>query len=85
MFKDELNIKIKSISLNKLNIGDSALIVSIPGGVIRSQLLRFGMMEGQIVFCLSRLPGGTMVIKLNNQEIALGSTLANKIQIEILN
>jgi Fe2+ transport system protein FeoA len=84
MFKKELKEKEGILSLNEINNNDFAIIVRIPTGVLHSQLIRFGISEGQVVQCLSKLPGGTLVLKLNNQEIALGSSLAKKIMIEKL-
>jgi Fe2+ transport system protein FeoA len=84
MFKEELILNNMNLTLDKIEIGNRYSVVSIPTGTLRSQLLRLGISEGQAIFCLSRLPGGTMVIKLNRQEIALGSTLAKKIMVKFI-
>lgn len=55
------------------------MIISLPDGIPRSQLIRFGIIEGEIIKCIENLPGGTVVIQKNRQEIALGAKLANKI------
>lgn len=82
MFRAEIKNKIIDSSLSSVSPKESVKIKSIPEGNLRSQLLRFGIFEGQQVECLSKLPGGTMVLGLNRQEIAIGSSLAKKIKVE---
>lgn len=69
----------KITALIKVKKGEHLKIVSIPEGIPRTQLIRFGLIEGDIIKCVENLPGGTIVIQKNRQEIALGSKLANKI------
>lgn len=69
----------KSIQLTKCKKYDRLQIISIPDGVHRSQLIRFGIIEGDIIMCMENLLGGTVVIKKGRQEIAIGSKLSNKI------
>lgn len=40
-----------------------------------------GLSEGAVVRCLERLPGGTLVIALSRQELALSAELASHITI----
>jgi Fe2+ transport system protein FeoA len=54
-------------------------IVEIPEGKSRAQLIRLGIVSGHFVRCLERLPGGTIVIQNNRQEVALGVGLAKAI------
>jgi Fe2+ transport system protein FeoA len=82
MFRGEIKNKIKDSSLNSFAPKDKVVIKFMPDGTFKSQLLRFGLFEGQKVECLSKLPGGTMVIGLNRQEIALGAKLTKKILAE---
>jgi len=82
MFRGEIKNKSANSSLNSIAPKELVTIKSIPEGTLRSQLLRFGLFEGQKVECLSKLPGGTMVIGLNRQEIAIGASLTKKITIE---
>ena len=42
-------------------------------------MIRLGILKGQLVRCLERLPGGTVVIEKNRQEIAIGVALARLI------
>ena len=39
-------------------------------------------MKGEVVQCIERLPGGTIVIEKNRQEIAIGASLAKTIIID---
>jgi len=84
MFRGEIKNKSKNIFLSSANPKDLVVIKSIPKGNYKSQLLRFGIFEGQVVEVLSKLPGGTLVIRINRQEIALGANLTKKILIEKL-
>jgi Fe2+ transport system protein FeoA len=59
-------------------------IVSLPAdAVLRSQCIRLGLSVGSSFTCLERLPGGTIVVETNRQEIALGNALARTIGIVV--
>lgn len=53
----------------------------LPTGDIRSQFIRLGLVEGAVVFCLEKLPGGTIVLEFSRQEVALSGDLARSITI----
>ena len=61
--------------------GSQLLITDIPAGRARTQLIRLGIMKGEVVRCIERLPGGTVVIEKNRQEIAIGASLARTITV----
>jgi Fe2+ transport system protein FeoA len=69
------------IKLSSLTKGASARIVQLPSGDIRVQLIRLGLMEGAVVNCIQRLPGGTMILGHHRQELALSTELAESISI----
>jgi Fe2+ transport system protein FeoA len=69
----------KSTSLSSAVKGSQLLIIDIPQGRARTQLIRLGIMKGEVVRCIERLPGGTVVIEKNRQEIAIGVSLAKTI------
>jgi len=71
----------KNNTLDKAVKGTYLTITSLPQGVFKIQLLRIGLSEGEQVFCLERLPGGTIIIQKNRQEIAIGYDLAKEIVI----
>ncbi|MCX7797346.1 MAG: ferrous iron transport protein A [Melioribacter sp.] len=71
------------ITLDKAKKGNKIIITNLPPGDLRAQLIRLGITEGDSVVCSERLPGGTIVIKKNRQEIAVGYDLAKKIKITL--
>lgn len=69
------------ITLDKAKKGNKIIIVNLPSGNLKIQLIRLGITEGDSVICSERLPGGTIVLQKNRQEIAIGYDLAKKIKI----
>ncbi len=69
------------MTLDKAKKGSKVTILNLPSGQYKVQFLRLGITEGDSVLCSERLPGGTIVIQKNRQEIAIGSDLAKKIKI----
>jgi Fe2+ transport system protein FeoA len=72
------------IKLSSLSKGASARIVQLPAGDVRVQLIRLGLMEGAVVNCIERLPGGTLILGHRRQELALSTELAESISISTL-
>ena len=72
----------KAIPLDQVIKGSSLFIIDIPEGRSRERLIRLGILKGQWIKCIERLPGGTVVIEKNRQEIAIGATLAKTILVE---
>ncbi|MBR9976180.1 MAG: ferrous iron transport protein A [Bacteroidetes bacterium] len=70
--------------LGALPKGMRGRIERLPVGDIRSHFIRIGMVEGAVVACLERLPGGTMVLEFSRQEVALSGDLADTIEIQQL-
>jgi ferrous iron transport protein A len=83
------NIAVKTVerttSLNLTSPGTWLKIVSLPDGNFRAQLIRFGIHEGELVRCLERLPGGTIVLQKNRQQLAIGYQLAKRVLVVLLN
>lgn len=65
--------------LDSAKKGITVKIVEIPEGKRKAQLIRLGIVEGHLVRCLERLPGGTVIIQNHRQEVAMGSVLAKSI------
>ncbi|OGU32265.1 MAG: iron transporter [Ignavibacteria bacterium GWA2_55_11] len=65
--------------LHKVRKGRRVLVVRVPEGKTRAQLIRLGILKGEFLKCLQRLPGGTMLVEKNRQEIAIGASLAGAI------
>jgi ferrous iron transport protein A len=74
----EMTSKTK-IPLSTIIKGSRVLIVEVPEGKGKSQLIRLGILKGEFIRCLERLPGGTIVIEKNRREIAIGVSLAKTI------
>jgi len=72
------------IPLNYSPAGQWLRICSIPSGIIFTQFIRFGISEGERILCIERLPGGTIVVQKNRQQIAIGHNLAKQIFVVIL-
>jgi len=69
----------KAVPLHTISKGSRVLIMEVPEGKGKSQLIRLGILKGEFIRCLERLPGGTMVIEKNRREIAIGMNLAKSI------
>lgn len=68
-------------TLDKVRKGCYITIISLPEGLSKIQLIRLGISEGERAMCMERLPGGTIILQKNRQEIAIGYDLAKKILI----
>jgi ferrous iron transport protein A len=64
------------VPLHTVPKGQRVRVVEVPEGKSRAQLIRLGILTGEQMTCLNRLPGGTMLIEKNRQEIAIGFALA---------
>ncbi len=61
--------------------GTRGRIERLPGGEIRSHFIRIGLVEGAIISCMEKLPGGTIVLEFSRQEVALSGDLARSIEV----
>ena len=75
---------VNSLPLSCARKGDRLLITDIPEERGRTQLIRLGIMTGEAVQCIEKLPGGTVVVEKNRQEIAIGAALAKTIIVEVV-
>ncbi len=69
-------------ALYSIKKGSTVVVKQLPVGTNKIQMIRIGITEGQMVFCLERLPGGTIIVQKNRQEIAIGADLAKQIVVE---
>jgi ferrous iron transport protein A len=72
-------MKTTPIPLHQVIKGSRLVIIDIPDGRAKEQLIRLGVVKGEFIRCLERLPGGTIVIQKHRQEIAIGVALARSI------
>lgn len=70
------------MSLDKVKKGDAIKILLIPSKSAKEQFIRFGIGEGSVVVCQSKIPFGPIILKKNRQEIAVGRELARTIVVE---
>lgn len=70
--------------LNNCRRGQTVKIIAIADSMVRAQAIRFGIAEGEIVRCEQIVPAGPVVLRKNNQEIALGRGLASRISVELV-
>lgn len=68
-------------TLDCVRVGEHLEIISVDDDHARVQALRFGMSEGASVECVTRIPAGPLVLKSGRQEIAVGRSLAKRIQV----
>jgi len=73
----------KTLPLTEAPRGRSVEVVDVPPGRSREQLIRLGILSGETIRCVQRLPGGTMLIEKNRQEIAIGVKLASSIMVRL--
>lgn len=72
------------MKMDKCRRGQMMKISLIESTDIRAQAIRFGISEGEIVRCEEILPAGPVVVRKNNQEIAIGRRLAREIEVELI-
>lgn len=68
-------------ALSSVRKGELLEIVSVDDDHARVQAMRFGMSAGACVECITRIPAGPIVLKSGRQEIAVGRSLADRIQV----
>ncbi len=71
------------MTMDRAKRGQSFRIVDIPDDLIRTQAIRFGITEGALVTCEEIIPAGPVVLRKNNQLLAMGRGLARRITIEL--
>lgn len=72
------------LPLTEAKVGQSLRIHSLPKGNMRAYFIRLGISEGDAAVCHERLPGGTVVLRKNRQEVAIGHKLAGEILVVLL-
>ena len=70
------------MSLDKVKKGDEVKILNIPNSAAKEQFIRFGIGEGSVVVCQSKIPFGPIILRKSRQEIAVGRELARTIAVE---
>jgi len=74
----------KSLPLVNLRKGEQGVILTLPEqSELRSQCIRLGICLGTQIQCSQRLPGGTVIIEISRQEIAIGKALGAEIMVKV--
>jgi Fe2+ transport system protein FeoA len=71
----------ETCTLDCVRKGERCEIISVDDTNARVQALRFGVVEGASVECVTKIPAGPLVIKSGRQEIAVGRSLAKRISV----
>lgn len=71
-------------TLDTMRRGEHCRILGIDDDRARGQAIRFGMGEGALLSCITKVPAGPLVMRSGRQEIAIGRQLAQRIRIEHL-
>jgi Fe2+ transport system protein FeoA len=74
----------KNMMLDKCKRGQFVRITLISDIDVKIKAIRFGISEGEIVQLNEIIPAGPVVIRKNNQEIAIGRGLAGRIEVELV-
>ena len=74
----------ETCTLDCVRKGERCEIISVNDSNARVQALRFGVVEGANVECVTKIPAGPLVIKSGRQEIAVGRSLAKRISVRRL-
>lgn len=70
--------------MNKIKANESFQVGKIPE-LIRSELIRLGVSEGDKLKCVAKIPFGPVVIQKDLLEIAIGDKYARLIEVNLLN
>lgn len=70
--------------LSEIKKGKHVKFLEIPDENVRAQAIRFGIAKGEIANVGEVVPAGPVVLIKNNQEIAIGRSLAESITVELL-
>jgi Fe2+ transport system protein FeoA len=71
------------MNLKKAKSGQKVQILSIPTDLV-GELLRLGVSTGDVLTCVSSIPGGPVVLQQELQELALGQAFAKQIECKLL-
>jgi Fe2+ transport system protein FeoA len=77
--ENEMGKRNNFFSLFESSAGQELRIRSIPNSTMKTLFVRLGISEGEVVHCFERLPGGTVVLQKNRQQVAVGKKLAKQI------
>ena len=71
------------MNLKSLKSGDKLEITLIPDQ-LSADLLRLGISTGDMVTCISNIPGGPVILQQELQELALGEKYSKMIECKLI-
>jgi Fe2+ transport system protein FeoA len=71
------------MNLANAQIGQSVIIDTIECPETQSQIIRLGLMVGDQIMPINRVPGGPTIIKKGMLEVAFGKELAAQIKVNL--
>ncbi len=71
------------MKLNEVSKDDRFTVISMPWGEIGAQAIRLGLFEGATPKCIFKIENGPVLLDVGGQEVAVGNTLAEKIEVSI--
>jgi len=71
------------MNLKSIKAGQRIEITNIPDELI-ADLLRLGISTGDLVTCVSSIPGGPVILEQELQELALGEKYAKRIECKLI-
>lgn len=72
------------LTLDQCRPGERLLIRAIEDREVRAMAIRLGLGTGVEVRCQARMPGGPVVLRCGEQEIAVGHGIARRIRVRLL-
>jgi Fe2+ transport system protein FeoA len=70
------------VTLADASKGDTLQVVAVPLGIVGAQLLRLGIAKGSLLTCVLKIPGGPVVVRRGNMEVALGRKTASVVTVD---
>ena len=69
------------MTLTEAKRGDSLRVVAMPASLVRTQVLRLGIVEESQITCVLNISSGPVVVRQGTLEVALGRKIASGIEV----
>lgn len=66
--------------LSTVEAGSEFQITNVPDEEVRAQLLRLGLLDGDVE-CRRRIPNGPVVVRRGGTQFAIGASLSDRIRV----
>jgi ferrous iron transport protein A len=71
------------MNLKNIKVGQKIEITLIPQE-LKDELLRLGISAGEVLTCISTIPGGPVILQQELQELAIGENFSKKIECKLV-